>query len=64
MIGGVKLYMHFLLLYSFMGRGIIDFPVPRIAEAIQDMHKIQNWERYLVVRATVVGACVCVCAHV
>lgn len=43
-----------------MGRGVIDFPVQRAAEVIQDMHLVHNWERYLVVSKSVACRCVAV----
>ena len=36
---------------SFMGRGVINFPVERVAQYMDDVQKMLNWERYLVVSA-------------
>ena len=36
---------------SFMGRGVIDFPVGRIAQCILNIEQMHHWERYLTVGA-------------
>ena len=46
-----KYYTASFDLNSFMGRGVINFPVERVAQYVGDQEQIYNWERFLEVSA-------------
>ena len=49
--------LNFLLLFSFMGRGVVAAPVQDVAQYVGDIHTRENWDNLLVVSTIAMLRC-------
>lgn len=50
----IVLYFSFVL-YSFMGRGVVDLPIEQVVEFLEDHERRKEWDKYLSVSLLPVG---------